>query len=92
MSHTREEKQLMRSVERGEWSPVEDLENEIRRSREIARATTRKDQRMNIRISKKDLEDLKVRALEEGMPYQTLVATVIRKYLSGKLVERRRIS
>jgi predicted DNA binding CopG/RHH family protein len=46
-----------------------------------------KDQRMNIRIGKKDLEGIKAKALEEGMPYQTLVASIIHKYVSGKLKE-----
>ena len=44
-----------------------------------------KDQRMNIRIAKRDMDKLKARALEEGMPYQTLVSSVLHKYISGKL-------
>ena len=83
-----EEKQIFESVERGEWKSVENLEEEIRAARESARATHSKDQRMNIRISKKDLNALRVKALEEGIPYQTLVSSIIHKYLSGRLVER----
>lgn len=81
---------MQASVERGEWQPYRDLKKEIERSRKIARQTTVKDQRINIRISRKDMDDLKVRAMEEGMPYQTLVASIIHKYLSRRLVERRR--
>jgi len=57
-------------------------------AREAARATFTKSARMSVRMSPKDLKDLKVRALQEGMPYQTLASSVIRKYLSGRLVER----
>ena len=84
----KEEQDLRESVEKGEWISVENIKEEIRAAREYARATRVKDQRMNIRISKKDLNALKVRALEEGMPYQTLVSSIIHKYLSGRLVER----
>jgi predicted DNA binding CopG/RHH family protein len=51
----------------------------------IAKNTLRKDQRMNIRISKADLNRIKAKAAEEGIPYQTLVASIIHKYVSGKL-------
>ena len=54
----------------------------------VADVPFRKSERMNVRMSPKDLKDLKVRALQEGMPYQTLVSSVIRKYLSGRLVEK----
>jgi predicted DNA binding CopG/RHH family protein len=47
-----------------------------------------KDQRMNIRIAKRDIDSLKAKALEEGMPYQTLVPSILHKYLSGKLTEK----
>ncbi|MBA7690094.1 hypothetical protein ES703_98618 [subsurface metagenome] len=83
-----EEKELMESVERGEWRSIVDLQNEIEKSQRYARETTVKNQRMNIRISRRDLEDLKIKALEEGMPYQTLLSSIIHKYLSGKLVEK----
>ena len=44
---------------------------------------------MNIRIAQKDLNALKIKALEEGVPYQTLVSSIIHKYLSGKLIEKK---
>ena len=47
-----------------------------------------KDQRVNIRLSEKDLEDIKIRALEEGIPYQTLMGSILHKYVSGRLVEK----
>jgi predicted DNA binding CopG/RHH family protein len=84
----KEEKELMESVEKEDWIPVDNLDREIKKARETATATFRKSERMNVRMSPKDIRDLKVRALQEGMPYQTLVSSVIRKYLSGKLVEK----
>lgn len=53
-----------------------------------ARATAIKDKRVNIRLSSGDLSDIQVRALEEGIPYQTLIASVLHKYVTGRLAER----
>jgi predicted DNA binding CopG/RHH family protein len=83
-----EEKDLMRSVENGEWQTVEKLQQEIERSKKIAEATMKKDERMNIRMTKRDMDALKIKALEEGMPYQTLVSSILHKYLAGNLVEK----
>jgi len=84
----KEEKELLESIDRDEWESISNPQEEIERSKKIARATIVKDQRMNIRISKKDLDALKIRAIEEGMPYQTLVSSILHKYLAGKLVEK----
>lgn len=84
----REDQELFESVEKGEWRSVKNLKKEIRTAKEYAKGTFIKDQRMNIRIAHKDLTALKVKALEEGIPYQTLVSAIIHKYLSGRLVER----
>ena len=65
-------------------------EAEVERYREYARATFKKDMRVNIRISKKDLVALQSRALEEGIPYQTLIGSILHKYADGRLVERGR--
>jgi predicted DNA binding CopG/RHH family protein len=88
MKHYDDEKELFESVEKGEWNSIENLADEIAVAREAAEATYGKDQRMNIRISSRDMNNLKVRAREEGMPYQTLVSSIIHKYLKGRLVER----
>ena len=84
-----EEKELIGSIERGEWVRVKDEEKEKRVAREAAEGTVKKNKRMNIRISERDLRNLRIRALEEGVPYQTLVSMVLHKYLSGKLKEER---
>jgi predicted DNA binding CopG/RHH family protein len=84
----KEERDLLETYERGEWQSIGNFENEAQRYKEYARATFRKDARINIRISSKDLEALQKRALEEGIPYQTLIASVLHKYVSGRLMER----
>ena len=84
-----EERELLESFERDEWRPISGQEEELERYREYARATFKKDKRVNIRMSGKDLDALKTRALEQGIPYQTLMASVLHKYAEGRLVDRR---
>jgi predicted DNA binding CopG/RHH family protein len=84
----KEEQELMESIENEEWVSVDNLDEEIKKARQAARATFIKSERMNIRISPKDLNGLKIRALQEGMPYQTLISSIIHKYLSGQLAEK----
>jgi predicted DNA binding CopG/RHH family protein len=88
MKFDKEEKELITSIEKGEWRSISKLQEEIEKSKKIAKATLRKDQRMNIRISKKDLDALKIKAIEEGIPYQTLLSRLIHKYLSGSFIEK----
>jgi predicted DNA binding CopG/RHH family protein len=61
---------------------------ELQKMRAAARATAIKDKRVNIRLSAVDLMDIQAKALEEGMPYQTLIASVLHKYVTGKLLEK----
>lgn len=83
----KEERELLRSVERGEWRSVKDLSAEIREAEKTARATLKKDKRISIRLSSLDLNGLRKRAFEEGIPYQTLIASVLHKFVSGRLKE-----
>ena len=83
-----EEKDLLDSFERGEWQSIEGGREAFERYRDYARATFKKDRRVNIRISRKDLEALQKRALEEGIPYQTLLASILHKYAAGRLIEK----
>ena len=85
----KEEQALSKSIEKGEWESVAELEEEIKKSKEYAKATFAKNRRMNIRIAQKDLNALKIKALEESIPYQTLVSSIIHRYLSGRLVEKK---
>ena len=81
------EEDILASFEKGEWRSVPDLKDEIKRYAASAAATLSKDKRINIRLSSRDLEDLQMRAAEEGMPYQTLIASVLHKYASGRLLD-----
>ena len=83
-----EEKELLASYEADEWQSVGNVKAEKQTYSEYARATFKKDRRVNIRISSKDLEALQKRALEEGLPYQTLIASVLHKFVSGRLIDR----
>ena len=83
-----EEKDLIKSVENDEWIESRDASKKKKLAREYAEATIRKDKRMNIRISERDLRNLKKKALEEGIPYQTMVSMILHKYLSGRYVEQ----
>jgi len=88
----KEEVELLDSYEAGEWRTIEGWEADAERYQEYAQAAFKKDRRINIRISSSDLEEIQKRALEEGIPYQTLIASILHKYVSGWLVERREIT
>jgi predicted DNA binding CopG/RHH family protein len=83
-----DEKELLDSFERGEWQPIDRRREAFARYRDYARATLKKDRRVNIRMLRKDLEALQKRALEEGLPYQTLLASILHKYAAGRLIEK----
>ena len=81
---SKDEKALLDAVEAGEYESVltESREKELE---EIASNTFKKDKRINIRISNRDLTAIQSRASEEGIPYQTFVSSIIHKYVSGSL-------
>ena len=88
MNLNKEEKELLDSVERGEWKTIPDFEREKERFQEIARNTHKKNKRVNIRISEKDLINIQRKALEEGLPYQTYMSSILHKFIGGKLIEK----
>jgi predicted DNA binding CopG/RHH family protein len=81
------EEEILASFERGEWQPVAKNKSEIARFAAMASASLTKDKRVNIRISSRDLEDIQAKAAEEAIPYQTLMASILHKYVTGRLVE-----
>ena len=85
----REEQRLLAAFERGELKSVITSAAALRRYQEYARATLGKPQRVNIRLSAQTLAGIRSRAAEEGMPYQTLMASVLHKYMAGRLVDKR---
>lgn len=86
MKLTKEEKELADSVERGEWKATT-KKSELRKYQDAARQMFKKDARLNIRIASQDLTSLQKRAMEEGLPYQTFVSSLLHKYVTGRLVE-----
>ena len=81
------EREVLSAFEKGSLKSVA-TKVRLEKFREAARATAAKDRRVNIRLSSIDLNDIQVKALEEGMPYQTLIASVLHKYVSGCFVEK----
>jgi predicted DNA binding CopG/RHH family protein len=82
-----EEQEILEAYEEGALRSVATAAD-LSRLEASARATTTKDQRINIRLTSQDLNALRTRALQEGIPYQTLISSVLHKYVSGRLLER----
>jgi predicted DNA binding CopG/RHH family protein len=84
---TNEENAILEAYERGEYASVL-TDNDRRAHIAAARQTFKKDKRVNIRIAQKDFELLQERALREGLPYQTLISSVLHKFVNGRFVNR----
>jgi predicted DNA binding CopG/RHH family protein len=84
-----EELEILQAWEAGALKPVSGMAAQVKLHRAAADATFKKDQRLNIRISSRDLKSLQARALEEGIPYQTFAASLLHKFVSGHLVSQR---
>jgi predicted DNA binding CopG/RHH family protein len=82
-----DESGLLEAFEQGQLKSVA-TKSELAKFKAAARATALKDRRVNIRLSSGDLSDIQIKALEEGIPYQTLIASVLHKYVTGRLTER----
>ena len=83
-----EEKELMESIERDEWHPVKNIVQEKKKALAAARNTLKKDKRINLRLTQKDYHQMQIKAIEEGIPYQTLISSIVHKYLNGSLTPR----
>lgn len=82
-----DELEILSAYEKGKLKSVA-TKGELAKFKAAARATAIKDRRVNIRLSSGDLIDIQVKALEEGVPYQTLIASVLHKYVTGRLAEQ----
>lgn len=82
------EKDIIKSYENNEWQSIKNTSQRITKYQSIAKMHLKKDKRINIRISEKDLEDIQKKAIMQGLPYQTLIASIIHKYNSGMLTEK----
>ncbi len=86
MKLNKEEKEILSSYEAGKWNSVSNFEKEKKRLSEYARATLRKDKRVNIRITNRDLNELQRKAVKEGLPYQTFISSVLHKFVNGNFI------
>ena len=82
---TKEEAALENEIENGEWVAVPDMAEEIKKYQTHARNALNKIKKINIRMSDWDYNNIKLRAVQEGLPYQTLVSSIIHKYLTGQM-------
>ena len=83
-----EEREILEQFERGELRRASGAELEMERARQAARNTFNKTRRVNLRVTERDFNLAHARAREEGIPYQTLLSSIIHKYRSGRLKER----
>jgi len=81
------EQDILTAYEKGELKSTSPSKAKLAKFKAAASATFLKEKRVNIRLSTPDLMDIQARALEEGLPYQTLIASVLHKFVSGRLVE-----
>ena len=84
----KEESELMESIDNDEWRSVKNFKKEKEKAELAARNTLIKDKRINLRLTQKDYHQIQVKAIEEGIPYQTLISSIIHKYLNGSLIPK----
>lgn len=80
-----EEKELLEEFERGEWKRVKNFKQAKKRAEMAAKYTLSKIKNINIRLSLQDVQRLKAKAAEHGLPYQTLAATVLHNFANEKI-------
>jgi predicted DNA binding CopG/RHH family protein len=82
-----EETEILEAFEAGELHRPADADELLKRHQEYTAATLRRDARVNVRLTSRDLSRLKKRALEQGIPYQVLAASILHQYVEGALSE-----
>ena len=83
-----EDKEILEAYERGTFKSIPNIKKEIARYREYAKSALRKNKRINIRLSEIDIVHIQRKAVENGLPYQTLISSVLHKYADGNLIEK----
>ena len=84
----KEEEEILKAFESGKLTRAKNVKKQLKQHKITAEAAFKKDARINIRLSSRDLRSLQARALKEGIPYQTLVSSVLHKYVDGQLTEK----
>ena len=87
MKLTKDENSILKSYEDGEWKSAKDMGSDSKKMKMYAKSALRKDKRVNIRITENDLVQLQRKAVQDGLPYQTLISSVLHKFVNGRLVE-----
>lgn len=82
---TQEERKILKDIEKNKYKSVPNVKETVQKYQDYALNTMKKTKNINIRISLSDLEKLKLRAIENGLPYQTLVSMIIRQYVNKKI-------
>jgi len=82
----REEQDLLDSFENQEWQSVGDT-SRLQQIKNYAEATLAQEQKVTLRLSSLDLKAIQAKAMEEGIPYQTLISTILHKFVTGRLIE-----
>lgn len=80
-----EEYELLESIESDEWVQIPDLHQAASEYQEYARNTLKKEKRVNIRMTEQDFVRFQKQAIHEGLPYQTLISSILHKYITGNL-------
>ncbi|MFH1093406.1 MAG: antitoxin [Candidatus Omnitrophota bacterium] len=83
-----EEQDLLKSIESGNWRQIKNMNTEIKKYATGVKSALKKDQRISIRMTKQDLIGIQAKAVDEGIPYQTLITSVVHKYVKGNLVSK----
>ena len=87
-----EEKRMEAEIENGDWTRDADKEiNRIRSEMVDAAQNRSKDARVNLRLNPDDVEKIRAKADREGIPYQTLIGSVLHKYATDQLIEEKAI-
>ena len=87
-----DEKEILKSFEEGQWESIGNLDNKRKEYSSYASNALKKNKRINIRLNEKDLELIQNIAVDEGIPYQTLISSLLHKYVNGKLIEKTKAS
>jgi predicted DNA binding CopG/RHH family protein len=88
MKLNKEEKEILNTYEKGDFSSIPNVKKEIEKYREYAKSTLQKNKRINIRISERDLVHLQREAVTEGLPYQTFISSILHKFITGHLIRK----
>ena len=90
--YTKEELEIIDYIEEGNPQSIPNVKEKMEAIKTAVKEKYNKRKAINIKVLESDLEKLKAKALEEGMPYQTLLNSVLHKYITGQLVDKDRIA